>query len=85
MYKFVGSNSDGLPLKRKQSQWACETCRKRKVRIFLPKYPATFSHDRNAVYIGKVQKRAKFPMRPVGRPLRLQQSTHHHYQRQMPE
>ena len=31
MIKFVDSSSDGLPLKRKQTQRACDACRKRKV------------------------------------------------------
>src|SRR5271156_2293274 len=32
MFKFVDSNSDGLPQKRKQSQRACQRCRKGKRR-----------------------------------------------------
>lgn len=32
--KFVGSDEDGLPLKRRQVQQACDPCRKKKV--FLP-------------------------------------------------
>lgn len=33
--KFVASDQDGMPVKRRQVQQACEQCRKRKVSLCL--------------------------------------------------
>ena len=33
MIRFVGNTADGLPQKRNQSLRACDSCRKRKVRV----------------------------------------------------
>ncbi|OTB03246.1 hypothetical protein M426DRAFT_74175 [Hypoxylon sp. CI-4A] len=68
MVRFVGSDSTGLPLKRKQVAQACARCRRRKKRCFHTQDNRVVfddNHNENAAYSASAEGEAVAPFSPV--------------------